>query len=270
MDGTAAERHPMAHIPRPPDWQLPLGVTPGLWEYLHNEELAATYLAKVSDSPFARADEAFVAKHLTFPCKVVDLGCGPGRSLLPLARRGFQCTGIDLSEGMLRQAKRQFAADGYAATWFQANLCEPLPCADSSFDAALCLFGTLGMLHPETARDSFLCEAARVLRVGGTFLLHVHNNTHAYCWKRFLPRPRRRSETVTMPVHQGVANLQMKLFSQREVAHLLLAHGLRVKVIEPISAVQTSSRVNPRRCDGFLVCAVKPGEPGALHTGPKR
>jgi ubiquinone/menaquinone biosynthesis C-methylase UbiE len=247
----------MVHTPRPPDWQLPVGVTPGLWEYLHNTELAENYLAKVSDSPFARADQEFVTRHLPSPCKLVDLGCGPGRSLLPLARRGYGCTGIDLSEPMLHRAKHHFAEHELTAIWIQANLCESLPCPDASFDAALCLFGTLGMLHPAAAREGFLQETARLLRPAGIFILHVHNNAHAYCWKRFLPRPSSKTDTVTMPVHQGIANLQMKLFSMREITHLLLAQGLRVKVIEPISALPTKGRVNPRRCDGFLIAAYK-------------
>ncbi|HQR07575.1 MAG TPA: hypothetical protein PLN21_12175 [Gemmatales bacterium] len=46
--------------PRPPDWQLPPGVTPGLWEYLHDPLLAQQYLGKVTDSPFAHADQRFV------------------------------------------------------------------------------------------------------------------------------------------------------------------------------------------------------------------
>jgi ubiquinone/menaquinone biosynthesis C-methylase UbiE len=247
----------MVHVPRPADWQLPVGVTPGLWEYLHNQELAANYLDHVNDSPFARADAAFVARHLPTPCKVVDLGCGPGRSLLPLAKAGFECTGVDLSEPMLDQARRQFEQHEVTAKWLRANLCEALPCASASFDAALCLFGTLGMLHPSSAREALLREAARILRSRGTLLLHVHNNERAYCWKSFLPWPVSRDEVVTMPVHQGVANLQMKLFSVREITHLLLAHGLRVKVIEPISAGQSEGRVNPRRCDGFLIAAYK-------------
>jgi len=246
----------MTHIPRPPDWQLPVGVTPGLWEYLHDAELARSYLAKVGDSPFARADSAFVEKYLPHPCRVVDLGCGPGRSLLPLARRGFQCLGVDLSEPMLDEARVSFSGHQLEGEWLHANLCEPLPYPDESFDAALCLFGTFGMLQPADARAAILKETLRILTPAGLFLLHVHNNPNAYSWKRILPK--HHGGTVTMPVHQGIANLQMKLFSVREITHLLHGHGFRVKVVEPITARPTAANwVNPRRCDGFLLLAQK-------------
>jgi SAM-dependent methyltransferase len=37
---------------------------------------------------------------------VLELGCGTGRVLLPIARAGFQVTGVDSSESMLTRARR--------------------------------------------------------------------------------------------------------------------------------------------------------------------
>ena len=33
--------------------------------------------------------------------KLLDLGCGTGNHAIPLARRGYEVTGVDLSEDML-------------------------------------------------------------------------------------------------------------------------------------------------------------------------
>jgi ubiquinone/menaquinone biosynthesis C-methylase UbiE len=41
---------------------------------------------------------------------VVELGCGTGRIALALAERGFDITGIDVSDGMLTMARRKAAA----------------------------------------------------------------------------------------------------------------------------------------------------------------
>ena len=36
---------------------------------------------------------------------VLDLGCGTGNHAIPLAKRGFQVTGVDVSPGMLAHAE---------------------------------------------------------------------------------------------------------------------------------------------------------------------
>ncbi|MDF1569162.1 MAG: methyltransferase domain-containing protein [Spirochaetaceae bacterium] len=40
------------------------------------------------------------------PSKVLDVGCGPGRHSVELARRGFHVTGIDIHEPYLREAEK--------------------------------------------------------------------------------------------------------------------------------------------------------------------
>lgn len=242
---------------RPPDWQLPRGVTPGLWEYLHEPQVAKHYLNQVESSPFAQADQRFVEQHLTTPCSVIDLGCGPGRSLLPLARRGFDCTGVDLSEPMLEQARQSFQSQSLHAKWIQANLGDPLPVADASFGAALCLFGTWGMLHPEDVRRSLLGEIHRILMPQGLLLLHVHNRWPLQGLKTWFSG----QSVVTLPFHQGVSNLQMKLFTLREIRDTLTQAGFVVDTLEYISASNSHGRYTgfrwlaPCRADGFLLAA---------------
>jgi SAM-dependent methyltransferase len=247
---------------RPPDWQLPPGVTPGLWEYLHDPILAQQYLGKVSDSPFAQADQRFVQKHLPIPCTVIDLGCGPGRSLLPLYQRGFHYTGVDLSEHMLEEARKFLLPVSVNSpplpNLFQANLGAPLPFDKHTFDAALCLFGTLGMLHPENIRQNFLAEVKRILKPTGKFLVHVHNR-----WPlQGIATMFKSNSVVTLPVHQGISNLQMKLYTEPEIRNTLEEAGLMVQELEYIDAKHpqgqyTGSRwFAPYRAAGFLLAAL--------------
>ncbi len=243
--------------PRPPDWQLPPGVTPGLWEYLHDSHLAEQYLDKVSGSPFARADLQFVSECLPQLCSVIDLGCGPGRNLLPLAQRGFTCTGVDLSSHMLQEARQLLEKNQCQATWIEANLGTPLPLDSASFDAALCLFSTLGMLQPATVRASLLQEVSRILKPGGVFVVHVHNRWAIQGWSTLWSN----RDVVTMPVHQGISNLQMKLYTERELRRDMAAAGFRVERWKYLSAdhpdgsYQGSAWLAPWQAAGFLVMA---------------
>src|SRR5262249_47230579 len=109
------------------------------------------------------------------PGRLIDLGCGTGRALLPLAQRGFRVLGVDLSEEMLRIVGEKAEAAGLQVLRIKANLVQLDSVADSSFNYALCLFSTLGMIVGTEHRRQVIQHAARLLRPGGVFILHVHN-----------------------------------------------------------------------------------------------
>ena len=46
---------------------------------------------------------------------MLDVGCGPGRHALALARRGFDVVGVDLSEDFIALARDAAAVDGLPA-----------------------------------------------------------------------------------------------------------------------------------------------------------
>lgn len=71
------------------------------------------------------------------PCageRLLDAACGTGGHLGPLLRAGTRPVGLDLSRGMLRVARAGFPA----VPLVEADLEEPLPLRDASFDACLC------------------------------------------------------------------------------------------------------------------------------------
>src|SRR5579885_2460171 len=78
--------------------------------------------------------------------RILDVGCGTGRHSIELAKRGYEVTGIDLSNGMLSVAKEKASAAGVQVEWIQADA----TCFEPSqkYDAALCVcegaFGLIG------------------------------------------------------------------------------------------------------------------------------
>lgn len=258
---------------RPPDWQLPPGVTPGLWEYLHQEELAANYLAAIATSPVINADQEWVARRLGTTGLVLDLGCGPGRSLIPLAQRGFDCIGVDLSDAMLQQAVLEAAQADVRINWLKANLVELDCLVDNSVDHLLCLFSTLGMIQPAAARRKVVTHAYRILKPGGTFLLHVHNRwflRRQQGWGKLLGewlrswQPGYEAQAEPMPVHQGVANLMIHAFTKNEVTTLLRAERFTVMEVRSLSLRADGSLkwpwlLNGLRAHGYLIAARKDG-----------
>jgi SAM-dependent methyltransferase len=257
---------------RPADWQLPAGVDRGLWDYLHNPDLARHYDNYLSGSSLPRVDEAFVARHCPQPGRLIDLGCGTGRLLIPFARRGYWVLGVDLSEAMLRVAGERSAAAGVAVHRLKANLVELDGLRDGCFDYAACLFSTLGMVHGTAERRRVLAHVHRLLKPGGVFVLHVHNRWfnvwspggRGWLWENAWRSLLRRGEagTVRMPVHQQVAGLRLHLFTRREVLRELRRTGFHLVEVRPISLRPDGRLPWPGwfgrlRAYGYLVAATK-------------
>src|SRR5579859_5025306 len=66
---------------------------------------------------------------------ILDLCCGHGRHAIPLARRGYQVTGQDLSEVFLREAETEAQAQGAHVHWIQGDM-RNIP-FENEFDAAI-------------------------------------------------------------------------------------------------------------------------------------
>ena len=109
------------------------------------------------------------------PGRFLDLGCGTGRLLIALARRGHWTLGVDLSAPMLAAAAEKARQAGVAVNMLQANLTQLGCLADGCFDGAACLFSTLGMVLGSKERQRVAAHVFRLLRPGGRFVLHVHN-----------------------------------------------------------------------------------------------
>jgi SAM-dependent methyltransferase len=70
--------------------------------------------ARFYDLDFGEADaDLLMYQQFASRCgsPILELGCGTGRVLLPLARQGYQITGVDLSLPMLEVARRKVAAE---------------------------------------------------------------------------------------------------------------------------------------------------------------
>lgn len=101
---------------------------------------------------------------------VLELGCGTGRILLPLARGGAHVTGIDRSEPMLAFARRRLSR---CRTQVRAAIVRGdiryLPFRTHSFGLVMAPYGMLQSLTRERDLRDTLASVARVCRKGAIF-----------------------------------------------------------------------------------------------------
>ncbi len=98
---------------------------------------------------------------------LLDIACGSGKFSRVIASSACKVYGIDISQGMLEQAKEKAKEEHLENIFLSQGNAEALPFNDHSFDAACCT----GALHyfPDTVKS--LREIARVLKPGSPFVI---------------------------------------------------------------------------------------------------
>jgi SAM-dependent methyltransferase len=128
------------------------------------DEYADAFRSTEPEQPLELAMVEHFAASLQGRREVLDAGCGAGRFLPILAGLRCDVEGVDLSPGMIRNART--AHPSFAT---QVGTLTDLPFASASFDGYFSWYSTIHSAGPDL-RD-LLREAHRVLRPGGSILV---------------------------------------------------------------------------------------------------
>ena len=119
-------------------------------------------------------EEKFLVKHLKPGAYVLDIGCGPGREAVALAKKGYKVVGIDISPSSVEIA-RQKAQEMKLSIDYQIGEAGNLKYPDSSFDYVLMIAQLIHHIHGRENRLNAFREAYRVLKPGGGLILTIRN-----------------------------------------------------------------------------------------------
>src|SRR5262245_41172941 len=109
-------------------------------------------------------------------CRVLELGCGDGSNLIPMAARlpGSTFTGIDLAREAVGAARARAREAGAGNVLFEAMDIAEFPDAESAFDYIVC-HGVYSWV-PDAVREAMLALCARHLAPEG--VAYISYNTY--------------------------------------------------------------------------------------------
>jgi len=146
----------------------------------HAPDLSRSYV-QVDAGIEQHFDEAFEGFR-----RVLDVGCGTGRDVLELLRRGHDAYAMDACDAMLSLAREAFRREGVAPEGriLRDTLPELAQFTDEEVDGVLC---SAVLMHvPEAEIFDAVYSLRRVLKPGGRLLLAAWPGCAS-------PRPRRHS-----------------------------------------------------------------------------
>lgn len=146
----------------------------------YNDKRTIDYYSAFNDHGLFSFEKKIIEKYFIRK-KVIDIGCGAGRTTYPLYAMGFDIIGIDYSEGMIERAIHKFPK-----IRFETGNCADLRFADGTFDNALFSFNGIMLERDYEVRKKMFSEIHRVLVPGGIFFFttpYMDNKFDRGYWK---------------------------------------------------------------------------------------
>jgi len=106
--------------------------------------------------------------------KIIDVGCGTGRHSIELAKRGYQVTGIDLSESQLKRAKEKAGDQGLQIV-FERHDARNLPFKDEFELAIMLCEGAFPLMETDEMNFQILKNATETLKDNGKLIFTTLN-----------------------------------------------------------------------------------------------
>jgi SAM-dependent methyltransferase len=103
--------------------------------------------------------------------RVLDCGCGRGRHSIHLSEKGFDVTGIDLSEKSIKEAKKSERDNLVFYVHDKRNIFRI-----NYYDAAFSLFTSFGYFESDSENNKSIRSMTKALKPGGWFVLDFMNS----------------------------------------------------------------------------------------------
>ena len=128
-------------------------------------------------------DLEFIGSYCKKGDKVLDFGCGNGRLLEFLGKKGIEYTGIDISAKLLKEAQNQFRGPGIE--FQKISGLDSLPLEDNSFNVIYAI-AVFHHLPSREMRKKMAAELYRILKPEGTIVITVWNLWQKKYWRNIL------------------------------------------------------------------------------------
>lgn len=175
------------------------------------------------------AERDYLRKHIAFDSRVLEVGCGDGRSLRDIIVKTQRVYGVDSDAIAIAEARKYFSGIPEASVSLEDG--RDLPYKDSFFDYTISMFTPVNFGKD---RHKFYSEMRRVLKSDGEMIVSMFNEEAFEERMRVYGNvgvPIKNIEGTTVIFDESLGANVSEQFSQRELEDIFEEEGLRTKEI---------------------------------------
>lgn len=131
-----------------------------------------SYIKKASNGLWV-SEKILVDKYFKPKSTILDIGCGTGRTTIPLCQSGYKVLGIDITPEMIQNA-RKIAKIKNLGIVYEVGDATQLKYANDSFDNAIFSNNGFGQIPGHGNRLNAIKEIYRVIKPDGYFIFTSH------------------------------------------------------------------------------------------------
>ncbi len=154
--------------------------------YYNLADCVKRYGEDIDKSGLWKSEEFIFQKYLKNTDKILDLGCGAGRTTINLYKNGYKnIIGLDLAPNLINYAKSYCKKNKLDISFVLGNATN-LPYKQNSFDVVIFSYNGLMCIPGQKNREIVLQEVYRVLKPNGLFIFTAQdrdNEKFKQSWK---------------------------------------------------------------------------------------
>ena len=142
-------------------------------EWFNSENYLKVY--KHRDESEAKRLVDLIEKHVNLEAQssVLDMACGAGRHAIAFANKGFKVTAVDLSQRLIKEARKNALDAGVNINFVLSDILEYE--TNLQFDLAVNLFTSIGYFENDDENYAVIKKAYSLLKKDGYFVLDYFN-----------------------------------------------------------------------------------------------
>jgi len=133
---------------------------------------------KTARQGFWESEEILIKQYFRLNTSILDIGCGSGRTTIPLFKMGYNVMGVDITPQMIEIAKNEAKSRNINID-YRIGDATSLKFQDNYFDNAIFANNGWSQIPSKEKRQKALNEIYRVLKPTGIYIFTAHTRYYA-------------------------------------------------------------------------------------------